>query len=185
VGENNENRLLMVSGYVDDEMTKDVVRKILEWNMEDDRREDEKSFDRTKHPIRMIVNSSGGVVQDGFGIVSTIKGSQTPVIALCLGRAYSMGLLIFTAAHKRMADSLSTFMYHELAFGMDGKLQEFKESIEWKQTMMDMYDREILTRTKITQERLDEAKKDKDNWFMTADDALKYGVVDEIFSDNR
>jgi ATP-dependent Clp protease protease subunit len=130
--------------------------------------------------IVLIVNSFGGSVYDGFGLISAIEMSATNVITVCLGSAMSMGFAIFIAGHTRIAHELSSFMYHEIWSGNFGKLTEQKIALQEMERLQLQYDMYVLGRTKISEDRLREVQNSKDDWYLDAHQAQKYGVVDIV-----
>jgi ATP-dependent Clp protease protease subunit len=175
------SRTIVISSEINSMVAKEVIERIHEINENDDHREEtEVKFDRMNHPIKVIVNTPGGYVLDGFAIAGAITTSVTPVITICLGHAMSMGFLIFAAGHQRVVHPLSMLMYHEISTGVWGKISEIKTDIKVTEKMQEMYDKFILERTKITEKQLEDAKTSGKDWYLTPDDAIKMGVADHI-----
>jgi ATP-dependent Clp protease protease subunit len=179
MNDKNENRTIVISSTINSDTAKTVIEKIVEYNT-DDRSREKKEVGFKPSPISLIINTGGGYVTDGFAIISAILTSKTPVYTICFGRAMSMGFAIFAAGHKRIAHSLSLFMYHEIGSTLWGKLQDIKDDAKFLELQMKMYDQFILERTKITREKLDEVKEKRIDWYLTADDAVKCGLADEL-----
>jgi ATP-dependent protease ClpP protease subunit len=92
----------------------EIIRFIYDINNDDKNLTPDK-----RSPIKIIINSDGGDVYSGFGIVEAIQNSQTPVYTICHGQAQSMALLVLAAGHKRFIGAYSTVMYHEISWEVD------------------------------------------------------------------
>lgn len=177
-----ENRTLILSEDVDNTSVKDLIWAITSFNQYDDFMESS-VVGYQRQAIVLIVNSFGGSVYDGFGLISAIEVSATPVITVCFGSAMSMGFAIFTAGHQRVAHDLSTFMYHEIWSSNFGKLTEQKLSIEEQERIQIQYDLYVLSKTKLTEFQLDAVKKDRKDWYIDAQQAMALGIVDVVADD--
>lgn len=145
------------------------------WNKYDDKRnipiEDRK-------PIKIYIDSNGGCLSDTFTMIDAIKLSKTPVWTICTGAAYSGGFFTFIAGHRRFAYDHASFLYHEGATSTGADAGKFRNYAEFYQKELEQLKEVTLKYTKITPEEYKEHI--KDDWWMTADEALKYGVCDEI-----
>ena len=170
-----ENRIITL-GDIDEENANDIIQFIHEINYLDAEKTENK-----REPITIIVNSYGGDIYRGFGVVDAIKDSVTPVHTVCYGAALSMGFIIMASGHKRSASKYSTFMYHEILWSLnEEKLSSHKREVEEGKRIMDIYDSIILECTNLTKKQLDIVKKEYRDWYMSAEDALVYGIIDEI-----
>jgi ATP-dependent protease ClpP protease subunit len=85
------------------------------------------------------------------------------------------------SGHKRSASKHSTFMYHEILWSLnDEKLSSHVREVEEGKRIMAIYDSIILKHTNLTKEQLDIVKKEHKDWYMSADEALAYGIIDEV-----
>jgi ATP-dependent Clp protease, protease subunit len=91
-------RSIILSNDIDNESVEEVIQFILDANEYDDE-QDSVSKDFERKPIKLVVNSFGGVIYDGFALIGVIKTSRTPIHTYCYGYAMSMGLPIFAAGH--------------------------------------------------------------------------------------
>lgn len=170
-----EHRIITL-GDIDEENSNDVIQFIHEINYLDARKTENK-----REPITIIVNSYGGDIYRGFGIVDAIIDSVTPVHTVCYGAALSMGFIIMASGHKRSASKHSTFMYHEILWSLsDEKLSSHKREVREGKRIMDIYDSIILEHTNLTKKQLDIVKREHKDWYLSAEDALVYGIIDEI-----
>jgi ATP-dependent Clp protease protease subunit len=179
--ENEEpSRTIILSADVDQDSFYDIISRILYINDYDDESE-ETVKDYVRRPIKMIINSYGGTIYDGFGIIGVMENSKTPIHTYCYGSAMSMALLIFVSGHYRYANRLCTFMYHEcLDQPIYEKLTTLAENMEESKRIMEMYDKQLLTKSTLRRKQLDDSKKNKIDWYMTPEMGQKYGFVDEI-----
>lgn len=177
-----ENRLLILGEYITNSSVNGIIKSIIEYNMQDDLFEkDTKNFERK--PIVLVINCYGGVVLDGWALIAAMEMSGTPVVTIAVGSVMSMALPIFLAGHTRMAQKRATFMYHEVSGGTKGFLTEMKESIENIITRQDDIDAFILEKTSILKEKLTSVRERKIDWYITADEAVKLGIADELISE--
>mgnify|MGYP003350628850 FL=1 len=101
----NPYRTIILSGEVDDIIVSDIIQNISDVNeYDDDNEESVKDFERK--PIKLIINSLGGSIYDGFGLIGVIENSKTPIHTYCYGSAMSMALLILVSGHKRFGHRL-------------------------------------------------------------------------------
>lgn len=131
-----------------------------------------------RKPIKIYIDSGGGSVTAGFSIIDSITLSKTPVWTINIGAAYSAALEIFVAGHRRIAYPKSTFLFHEGSSGFEGDANKFRNFSKFYETLLDTAKEHILSHTKIGEELYD--RHQKDDWWLTADDALEYGICDEI-----
>ena len=131
-----------------------------------------------RKPIKIYIDSNGGCLSDTFTMIDAIKLSKTPVWTICTGSAYSGGFFTFIAGHRRFAYDHASFLYHEGATATGADAGKFRNYAEFYQKELEQLKEVTLKYTKITPEEYKEHI--KDDWWMTADEALKYGVCDEI-----
>ncbi|PGO60551.1 ClpP family protease, partial [Priestia megaterium] len=181
---NNKKRTFILNEEVTAQSVKDIIMGIREAN-EFDKQKLEKDPKYKPEPIKVIVNSYGGSVYDGFALVAVIDSSETPVHTYLYGKAMSMGLLIFASGHKRYAHSLATLMYHEIKAGQYEKITGLRLGVAQYEALQDAYDRYLLSVSNTPQYKMQEAKDYQREWYMFAPEAVKYGLVDEIISSKR
>lgn len=133
-----------------------------------------------REPIHLHIISYGGSAYDGFQIVSTIENSVTPVYTYVEGYAMSMALPIFLAGHKRFMGQYAVLLYHELSGDVQGARQNIKRLDKEFDRIQKMYDEYIISRTKITQEMLNEHQKMVNDWYIDVEEAAKYHMFDEL-----
>ena len=154
----------------------DVIRFIYDANTED-----QKLPFYKKSSINLIINSEGGDVYSGFGIIEAIQHSETPVHTICHGQAQSMALLILASGHKRSIGTYSTAMYHEINWDVEFSPGKFhRQELDEAKRMQDIYDNLLLEFTNLTQTQLEIIKNQGTYWYMSSEDALRFGIVDNI-----
>ena len=174
-----KERILILGEDVDQGSVKDLIKSIYDINLDDEEKEcTYQEYDRT--PIHLILNTFGGSVYDGLGLIGAIELSTTPVVVTCLGSAMSMGLYILASGHHRRAHHLSTVMYHEMAIGAWDKLEGIKKDMAEAKRLEEMCDGILFKRTHLKPKDLQVHKERKGDWYFSAADALKYGIIDEI-----
>ena len=172
-------RDLLLSKDVDNESVGDLMKEIYEINYDDDQKQKElNSFERK--PIMLHIDTCGGSCYDGWGLIGTIEHSKTPVYTICEGYAMSMGLPILLSGKKRYAYKYSTILYHEISGWNWGKLTQLKEDTKQFDILQNLLDTYVLDKTKILQDKLKEVRERKIDWFISAKEALKLGIVDEV-----
>jgi len=176
----NPSRTIILCGEVDDNTVYDLMEMICDINEYDDENEDN-IRDYERKPIKMIVNSFGGSVYDGFALIGVMENSKTPVHTYCYGSAMSMALLILVSGHKRFGHRLATFMYHECLDNPPyDKLTTLKENLEETKRIMKVYDDQLLSKTKLKRKQIEDTKRIKLDWYMSPEEALTYKVIDQI-----
>jgi len=167
---------IITLGEIDDDNVNEVICLIHEIN-----KEDAKKSIESREPIQLILNSPGGHVYYGFGLVDCIESSQTPVHVIVQGHAMSMALPILCVGHTRKMSGRSTLMYHEISWETaQEKLRYHKQEAKEGERLQEMYDEIILSRTTATKKKLKEVKDKNQEWYITPDEALELGFIDEI-----
>ncbi|MBQ3468423.1 ATP-dependent Clp protease proteolytic subunit [Candidatus Saccharibacteria bacterium] len=133
-----------------------------------------------KKDIKLYINSPGGSVYDGLAIIDTMNYIEPDVQTIGIGLQASMGAMLLScgAKGKRYCLENSRIMIHQPSSGTEGKITDqeiaLKEGIYLKKRLAEIF-------AKNTGKSLEQVEKDmdRDNW-MSADDAKKYGIVDEV-----
>jgi ATP-dependent Clp protease protease subunit len=165
--------------YIAEELTTDTANRFHQfvnfWN-------EVESIDNTPKdeliPLQIYINSEGGDLDAALSIISIMQSSKIPVHTHVYGRAWSGAFFIAICGVKRTAEKYSSFLFHEgnALFGENAhKFIQFSNF--YKNTLEQV--RQLTTHhTSITE--ADYQLHKNDDWWLTADDALKYGVIDEI-----
>ncbi|MDF2534029.1 MAG: hypothetical protein K0R18_186 [Bacillales bacterium] len=178
--EKGPNRKIILSDVISNATVNVAMQRILDINEYDDER-NSKEKDYKVKPIELVINSPGGSVYDGFGLISVIENSKTPIDTYCFGRAMSMGFSIFLAGDRRYSGKYSTFMYHDISTFTGGSLEDIKRTVKEMERLSKQYDDYVLARTThILKETLDGYKVRTENWYIDPVESVKLGIVHEI-----
>lgn len=131
-------------------------------------------------PIKIFIDSYGGHVYQCLGLIGIVEQSKVKVETIVTGSAKSCGFLLLIAGHERFSYKHSTGMYHQITAGSPGKIQDILEDLEECERLQKWIEQLTIRRTKIKQEKLTHNRKTKFDWYMSADEMLKNGVVDKI-----
>lgn len=164
-----KDRIIFLGGGVNDDQANIIIAQMLFLESEDPDRD-----------IMLYINSPGGVVTSGLAIYDTMQHVKCDVSTICMGQAASMGALLLAsgAAGKRYALPHARIMVHQPLGGFSGQASD-----------IDIQAREILrTRERLnkilskhTGKDIEAVSKDTDrDYYLTASEAVEYGLVDEI-----
>ena len=131
-------------------------------------------------PIRLYIDSFGGAVYQCFGLLGVMEKSSTPIHTIVTGAAMSCGFMILIHGHKRFGYEHSTPLYHQVSSGFMGKVQDLEEKLVETKRLQQKIEDMTHSLTKISRKKLKEVLKNKTDWYMTAEEALSLGVIDEI-----
>ncbi|ADO42874.1 ATP-dependent Clp protease proteolytic subunit [Ketogulonicigenium vulgare] len=164
-----KERIIFVSGVVEDGMSQLIVAQLLHLEAENPKKE-----------ISMYINSPGGVVTSGLSIYDTMQYIRPKVSTLVIGQAASMGSLLLAAGEAGMRYSLpnSRVMVHQPSGGFQGQVTDImihaRESEKLKRRLNEIY----VKHTGQSYEAV-EAALERDN-FKSAEEAKEFGLIDEI-----
>lgn len=171
--DNIKKRKLILSDEIDELMVEDFIMYILEWNEEDEGLPEEE-----RKPITVYLNSPGGEVFIGLVMAEIIKKSKTPVYIVALSLAASMGSVILASGHKRMAYKYSNILIHDGSTMVAGTTKKVNDHMAFYQKKNEQIKEFIIANSNISSEKYDDME-DRE-WWMTADEAIELGVIDEI-----
>lgn len=164
-------RIIFLGGGIDDHVANLVIAQLLYLDHTD-----------PKKDIHLYINSPGGSVTAGLAIIDTMNFIKSDVSTICVGIAASMGALILSSGKKGKRFSLpnSEVMIHQVMGGTEGQASDIainaKHILRTKDTL-----NKILAQN--TSKKIDQVEKDSDrDYWMTSDEAKKYGIVDDIIS---
>ena len=164
-----KDRIIFVGTPIDDQIANSIIAQLLFLESED-----------AKRDIKLYINSPGGSVSAGLAIYDTMQYIKPDVATICVGLAASMGafLLASGAKGKRYALPNSKIMIHQVMGGAQGQASDIKIQAEEILKVRDNLNN-ILARH--TGKPLKQVEKDTDrDYYMTAQEALDYGLVDKI-----
>ena len=164
-----KERVIFLNGQVEDHMANLIVAQLLFLESEDPNAD-----------ISIYINSPGGSVSAGMSIFDTMKYIRPDIATICMGQACSMGAFLLTAGTKgkRYALKNSRVMIHQPLGGFQGQASDIeihaKEILELRERL-----NKILSEN--TGKSIKDIAKDTDrDNFMTAEEAKKYGLIDEV-----
>lgn len=137
--------------------------------------------DKNVNHITIILNTIGGEIYTGFSMVSALEHLKTKTTLRILGMASSMGGLIAMAKNpnlKVVCDKWSVGLIHSGSQYMEGSTHAVKDQFKFSERYEEKIKQYILSHTKISEEMYKEIERQE--FWMDADDMLKYGIVDEI-----
>lgn len=177
-----ENRLFYLSGDIDCDSISKINFNLIKLIMEDNKN---KSTDNeyVYKPVYLYINSYGGMTDDGWSLIDIINNSSTPIYTICTGYAYSCGFNIFIAGHKRFMTHNAKLCYHTVHVEIDFmSYDKFKD--EYAQVTADnnKLENHIARYTKMNEDLIDDIRTKRKDFYMTAEEALSLGCVDEIIS---
>lgn len=176
------SRMIYLNTGISSDAVTDAVIAILNINEYDNQQEAKlKNYERP--PIKVVVDSYGGTVYDGMGLINSITSSKTPVHGYCYSKAMSMGMLILISCHKRFVHEFATVMFHQLSGGTGGTNQDIIEDATRINELNNMLMKIVKKRTKITKEQIKDKNEHKKDWFVTGKKAIKLGMADELIKD--
>ena len=131
-------------------------------------------------PIRFYLSTGGGTCYDGMALHDVIEASKTPIEMICTGKIMSMGIIVALGSKVRKAYRNTTFMIHQVQGISIGSLREMEDTVAEASRINDMLFRIIKEKTNITDAQLNDIIQNRKDWFLTADEAFKLGIVTEI-----
>lgn len=166
-----KDRIVFIGTPIDDLIANLVIAQLLFLEMED-----------PKKDINLYINSPGGVVTGGMAIYDTMNLLSCDVVTYCVGMAASMATVLLSAGTKgkRYALPNSRVMIHQPTGGAGGQTSDIsiaaKEILRWKRTL-----NQIIAKHTGKSEAQVEKDSDRD-YYMTAEEAKAYGIVDNVIS---
>lgn len=166
--------------YIESDFTDKLANDFCQWVddvVEFDELWEEQYPEKPLLPVVITISSRGGVVDSLNQMLDAMDDLCCPIITEVRGFAYSCGLFLFARGDIRIMGNSSRLMYHAILWTADGSLQDQRENLEESEKLMKTIDRMLIERTGIAKKTLDKHKRDKHDWFMTKDDAIKNGFV--------
>jgi ATP-dependent Clp protease protease subunit len=166
-----KERIIFVTGVIEDHVASLVTAQLLFLEAENPKKE-----------ISMYINSPGGVVTSGLAMYDTMQFIRPPVSTLCTGQAASMGSLLLAAGEKGLRYILpnARVMLHQPSGGFQGQASDIErhaeDIIKMKRRLNDVYVHHTGQDHDTIEKTLDR------DYFMSAEDARKFGLVDEVIT---
>lgn len=164
-----KDRIIFVGGVIDDHLANIVMAQLLFLESEDQKKD-----------IQLYINSPGGSVTAGLAVYDTIQYVKPDVSTICMGMAASMGAFLLSGGAKGKRFSLpnAKILIHQVMGGAEGQAADIKIQAEEILKTRDQINK-ILA--KHTGQPLKKIEKDTDrDFYMTAQEAKKYGIIDRV-----
>ncbi|MDX9893660.1 MAG: ATP-dependent Clp endopeptidase proteolytic subunit ClpP [Patescibacteria group bacterium] len=164
-----KERIIFLGSPIDDAVANTVIAQLLFLDSED-----------TKQDIKLYINSPGGSVTAGLAIYDTMQYVKADIMTICIGMAASMGAVLLAAGQKgkRIVLPNSEIMLHQVMGGAEGQATDVKIRAEH---ILKIKDRLNQLLAKHTGQPIRKIEQDTDrDYFMSPEEAKKYGVVDKI-----
>ena len=169
-----KDRIIFLGGEINDDVANTVVAQMLFLEMED-----------PDADICLYINSPGGSVTAGMAIYDTMQYIKPQVRTVCIGMAASMGAFLLTAGQKgkRCALPNSEVMIHQPLGGAQGQATDVQIQAEW---LLKTKEKMIRMKAEMTGQDIERIRRDVErDHFMSAQEALEYGIIDEIFDPRK
>ncbi|MCF6318639.1 MAG: ATP-dependent Clp endopeptidase proteolytic subunit ClpP [Proteobacteria bacterium] len=169
-----KERIIFMIGQVEERMANLIVAQMLFLEAENSEKD-----------ISLYINSPGGVVTAGMSIYDTMQFIKPDVSTICMGQAASMGSLILAAGAKGKRFSLpsSRIMIHQLSGGYQGQASDISIHAEEALKLKASLNKVMAKHTGQDVETI-EKDTDRDNFF-GAEEAVKYGLIDEVLTKRK
>jgi ATP-dependent Clp protease protease subunit len=168
-----KDRIIFLGDAIEDHVANLIIAQLLFLESEDPEKD-----------IQLYINSPGGVVTSGMAIYDTMQYLRAPVSTICIGQAASMGAVLLAAGAKgkRYALPNSRIMIHQGSGGFRGNTPDVE--IQMRE-MMHLTDRLMHILADHAGQDFEKVKHDSErDYFMSADEAKEYGLIDEVFFGN-
>src|SRR5688500_14701763 len=166
-----KDRIIFLGDAVEDNVANLIIAQLLFLESEDPEKD-----------IQLYINSPGGVVTSGLAIYDTMQYLKAPVSTICIGQAASMAsvLLAAGATGKRFALPNSRIMIHQGSAGFRGNTPDVEIQVR---EVMNLTNRLMSILAGHTGQTPEKVRKDSErDYFMSAEEAKEYGVIDEVFA---
>ena len=166
-----KERIIFVTGPIEDHVASLITAQLLFLEAENPKKE-----------ISMYINSPGGIVTSGMAIYDTMQFVRPPIATLCIGQAASMGSLLLAAGEPGMRYALpnARVLLHQPSGGFQGQASDIErhaeDIIKMKRRLNDIYVRHTGQNYETIEKTLDR------DYFLSAEDARVFGIVDEVIT---
>ena len=169
-----KDRIIFIVGGIDDYVANLVVAQLLFLESED-----------PKKDIFMYINSPGGVISSGLSILDTMNYLKCDVSTVCFGQAASMGAVLLScgAKGKRFALPNSRVMIHQPLGGARGQATDIEIQAKEILTLKEKLNKILAEKTNQSLKKI--ASDTERDYFMNAEEAVKYGLVDEVLTERK
>lgn len=170
-----DRRVFYIMGEIDESLL-EYVKLVQLINIQDEGTPVEE-----RKPIKICIFSEGGMDTPTWALVDAIAISKTPVYTINMGLAMSNGLSLLVSGAKRFTLPHATAMYHSGSAGLQGTKEQIDMAGKYIANQDKVYEKWFIEKTGIDQKTFN--KKKKIDWYLTAEEMLEYGMVDNIIKD--
>ncbi len=166
-----KDRIILLGDAIDDAVANSIVAQLLFLESQDPAKD-----------VYMYINSPGGSVSAGLAIYDTMQHIKCDVSTIAVGQAASMAAVLLSGGTKgkRLALPHSTIMIHQIMGGAEGRATDVEIRVKEMNNKKKMLNEILAFHTGQTIKKIE--KDTERDFFMTAKDALKYGMIDEVLS---
>ena len=164
-----KERIIFLGTPIDDYVSSLIIAQLLFLEADD-----------SKKDIYMYINSPGGVITSGFGIIDTMNYIKPDIATICVGQAASMAAMILSSGTKGKRSALenSRIMIHQPLGGVQGQATDIEIHTKEILFLRDRLNNILANNTGQTVKSI-EKDTNRDN-FMSSEESIKYGLIDEI-----
>lgn len=169
-----KDRIIFLGGPIVDQVANSVIAQLLLLDHEDEKKD-----------IKIYLNTPGGSVTAGLAIYDAMQYVKAPVSTICVGMAASMGAVLLSAGHKgkRFALPNSEILLHQVMGGVEGQAIEIEITARHIVKIKDKLNQVLV---KHTGQKLEKIERDTDrDFYLTAQEAKEYGLIDEILKTKK
>jgi len=166
-----KDRIIMLSGEVNDQVASSVVAQLLFLEAQDPDKD-----------IYFYINSPGGVITSGLSIFDTMNYIKPDIVTICIGQAASMGAFLLASGTKgkRYALPNARIMIHQPSGGAQGQSTDIQIQAQEIQRLKDTLNEILAEKTGKTAKKI-EKDTERDN-FMSSKEAMEYGLIDKVLT---
>ncbi|HSR73769.1 MAG TPA: ATP-dependent Clp endopeptidase proteolytic subunit ClpP [Sulfurovum sp.] len=164
-----KDRIIMLSGEVNDQVASTVVAQLLFLEAQDPDKD-----------IYFYINSPGGVITSGLSMFDTMNYIKPDIVTICIGQAASMGAFLLASGTKgkRYALPHARIMIHQPSGGAQGQSTDIQIQAKEIQRLKDTLNEILAEKTGKTTKRIE--KDTERDYFMSSEEALEYGLIDKV-----
>lgn len=168
---NDESRIISLYGDVAEHTMAQVVMQMIHY------------ANQSNSPIHLLLSTYGGSVDEMFSLYDTIKFIQAPVVTVGLGKVMSAGTLLLASGEKgkRMIGRTSRVMLHALSGGVAGNIFDIQNDVKEMSRLQGQMVDFLVEESTMTKTQVEDIMGKRDH-YLTAEQAVKYGIVDVIMS---
>lgn len=166
-----KDRIIMLSGEVNDQVASSIVAQLLFLEAQDPDKD-----------IYFYINSPGGVITSGLSMFDTMNYIKPDIVTICIGQAASMGAFLLSSGTKgkRYALPHARIMIHQPSGGAQGQSTDIQIQAQEIQRLKDTLNEILAEQTGKTTKRIE--KDTERDYFMSAREALEYGLIDKVLT---